>query len=418
MPKLTKNFVDRVPLPESGYANYWDSDLKGYGLRVTPRRKVFFVMGRLHGKATRIPIGPYGEVTPDKARKEAADLLHGMRKGIDPRAERKHQAALGVTLRQVTDAYMRDRSLKQTSKEGIDRYVDTSFAAWKDKPLASITRDMVTTRYNELREHGLNGEGPAPAAANGAFVVLRALFNYAIQEYRKADGSPVITDNPCSVLYKKWAKLKPRTTRIPENKVGAVWHALTTMEEAALTRNIRTSIDLIKFLLLTGARLSEASTLTWDQVDLDAAWFHLPNPKNNNEVWLPLSTQAVELLTTRPRSTRNQFVFHSTRSKPGHITDPRATLQHVSKVAGEHISAHDLRRTFTTIGVATLKLELYKMELLTNHAPRSVTEQHYLETQRLQYLLPEVQQIADWITGQARIAGAVATGANIVPLRG
>jgi hypothetical protein len=40
------------------------------------------------------------------------------------------------------------------------------------------------------------------------------------------------------------------------------------------------------------------------------------------------------------------------------------------------------------------------VELLTNHIPKSVTERHYLETSYLQYLMPEAQRIADWISAQ------------------
>ena len=42
-------------------------------------------------------------------------------------------------------------------------------------------------------------------------------------------------------------------------------------------------------------------------------------------------------------------------------------------------------------------IDLNKVELLTNHVPKGVTAIHYLETTHLQYLRPEVQQVADWI---------------------
>ncbi len=65
------------------------------------------------------------------------------------------------------------------------------------------------------------------------------------------------------------------------------------------------------------------------------------------------------------------------------------------------------------MGAATLDIDLYKLELLTNHVPQSVTLKHYARTQKLQYLLPETQQISDWIEQQA----AKASGANVVALR-
>lgn len=179
--------------------------------------------------------------------------------------------------------------------------------------------------------------------------------------------------------------------------------------EVAYNRDTLASIDLVTFLLLTGARIGEASALTWDRVNLDEGWWHLPDPKNRNPVWLPLSKEARELLKTRQHVKGSPFVFASW-GKCGHIRDPRDTMNNLSEIAGLHLSPHDLRRTFTTIGIACCAIDLFKVELLTNHVPKTVTERHYLETQHLEYLTPEVQRISDWIVEQGRIVGAVSNG--------
>ncbi|WP_166042127.1 hypothetical protein [Sphingosinicella sp. YJ22] len=58
------------------------------------------------------------------------------------------------------------------------------------------------------------------------------------------------------------------------------------------------------FLLLTGARRNEGAALTWDRVNINDddpsdCWWHIPDPKNRNPVWLPLSSQAVTVLKSR-----------------------------------------------------------------------------------------------------------------------
>jgi hypothetical protein len=45
---------------------------------------------------------------------------------------------------------------------------------------------------------------------------------------------------------------------------------------------------------------------------------------------------------------------------------------------------------------------------------RDVTAEHYFDTTNLQWLQPEVQQIADWIEQQA----AVAAAKNVVQMHG
>lgn len=412
--KLTKGYIEKI---EAGTKDefHWDSDVKGFGVRITPRGKLtFIVQGRVGGTnaSPRITIGPYGVFTVDQARDQAREHLRTMRRGTDPRALAKQAAAVKVTLGQVADAYVaRPGKLKDSSKSEINRHVATTFAAWKDKPITAITESDVRKRYREMLTNGLRGKGGAPGQANQAFSVLRALINFAARQHRQADGTPLIIYNPVSALKDDWVQLKPRTTRIPDGKVGAVWAALQGWRETAHNRDTASSIDLVIFLLLTGCRIGEASALTWDRVNLDEGWFHLPDPKNRNPVWMPLSSQAVHLLATRKRVEGSSFVFPSW-SEAGHIKDPRDMMRKVSKVAGEKINPHDLRRSYITIGVAMCGIDYYKIELLTNHVPKGVTARHYLETSRLQYLQPDTQRIGDWIEEQSERA----RGTNVVPI--
>lgn len=417
MARLTKSFVEKLVPPSKEYELHWDEQDRGFGLRITSAgKRTYIAQGRINGKTIRITIGSHDPWTCDNARKEARDLIMSMDKGIDPRDMQKEEAILKITLREVANHYLRDRPLKERSRNEIERHVTTTFSSWQNKPLASISRDAVTARFNEMKTLGLHGNRPAPAQANQGFSVLRALFNYAIREYRKPCGSPVITDNPCDVLFKKWAQVKPRTTRIPDTKIGAVWHMLSHLKQKTTNVETLASIDLVMFLILTGARIGEASALTWDRVNLEEKWWHIPDPKNSNPVWLPLSNESCMMLSARHESKTSNFVFASW-SKTGHLVDVRGIMKKVSESCGEELSAHDLRRSFTTIGIAKCKIELHKIELLTNHVPRGVTARHYLETSRLTYLMPEVQQIADFITNEARIAEAILTGQNVVQLK-
>lgn len=417
--KLTKAYIDKVKAPAEGYETHWDLTVKGYGLRVSREgRRVFIANGRIRGKQTSVALGPYGELTENEAREKARRVLQRMREGVDPHADRKQEEAAKVTLRMVCDEYVsRPGKLKQSSKDAIQRHLLTTLAKWKDKPIASITEDACRQQYRKMLTEGLRGKKGAPGQAAQAFSVLRALMNYSMRRYRRANGAPLILRNPVDALKDDWVQLQPRTTRIPDNKVGAVWSALKSWREEGYTREGLAGIDLVMFLMLTGCRLNEATTLRWDQVHIDddatACWWHLPDPKNRHPFWFPLSTQAADLLKARGRVKGSPWVF-TTWSKSGHIVSPRDLMEKVSKVAGERVTPHDLRRTVTTIGIANCGIDFYKVELLTGHLPNgSVTARHYLETSRLGYLYPECQRIGDWIED----AAAKANGANVVPLR-
>lgn len=430
--KLTKTNIDRVAKPGSkGDTLYWDAEPKGFGLRVTPNGKATFIVQGVvvGGKEARVTIGPYGVFTVDQAREEAREHLRSMRKGIDPRKQRQEQEALTTTLGATLDAYLdRPGKLKESTKAEMRRHVEKVFTTWKDKPIVAITEDDVRKRHRQLMERGLTGRA-APASANAAMVTLRILLNYAARQYRRADGSPLIARNPVEVLKDHWAKLGTRTDRyIDKRKIGEVWNKLHEMRGEVVGYEALASVDLTIFALLTGARRDEMATLTWDRVNLDDddpanCWWHLDDRKRGDPIWLPLSSQAVALLKSRPRleledGKFSPFVFPSW-GKHGRIMDARSPMQAVSKIAGKHLTLHDARRSFTNYAMRECLIEKFRTDLLTGHKPaqEDVTARAYLDLARLDWLQPDVQKVGDWIEQQGRIAAAKATGANVVPLR-
>jgi integrase len=76
----------------------------------------------------------------------------------------------------------------------------------------------------------------------------------------------------------------------------------------------------------------------------------------------------------------------------------------VSAVAGLHVSAHSMRRTFTNIALK-LGIEMWKVELLTSHVPTTTTLVHYTDTADLRETCArEIQELGDWVEAQAAIA--------------
>ena len=430
MPKLTKPFCDKVKAPIEGYEIHWDDKVAGYGLRCTASGvKAFVAQGRVKGKAVIITIGRFGLYTEDQARRKAQSLLQQMREGVDPRNVKREEEAMKVTLRQVADAFFaRPGMLKDSSRDEMDRHIKTTFEKWQHRAVASITPAECRKRYEEIASKGVTGKRAAPGSAAFSFTVLRTLINWAREEYQTMDGKPIIDQNPVVILKQEMAKQagKVRTRHIDRREVGKFWNLLTTARDnPAFSADTRAGLDLVMFLLLTGARRNEGAALEWRNVHLedDAAncsWF-IEDPKNGNSITLPLSSQAVAVLKARKAAddkapARSKFVFPS-RSVLGHIRDTRAPLERFSQAIGmDRLSAHDLRRSFVTLGVKACRLDIAKLELLTNHVPQGVTARHYLETSDLRDYHPEVQAIGDYIESEARVAAAKASGANVVSL--
>lgn len=405
--KFTKSNIDKLALPKPGErVLLWDSDLPGFGLRVTPSGKMYIAQSRVDGVTRRISLGKHGILTPDEARKKAQRELAKMRDGKDPVIEKRRVKAFSLTLQEIAEKYLEDRrDLKASSRADIEKHLKKSFADWANRPATEITRDKVLTRFRELTDKG-------PTQANQAFRNLRALLNYARATYRPGD-KPILIENPVQVLSdaKLWNKVKAKSGRIPTDKIGATWNMIQKERGAPEQTSIsRTVADIVLFLLLTGCRWSEASGLTWEQVNLDESWWYLPDPKNRTPVKFPLSHVAREILKARPQD--SIYVFSSRYDLKKPINTARSLLLKISKVIETPISAHDLRRTFRAIA-AECNIELWRTKLLMNHKlSGDVTIAAYTEKEDLRYLSTEINQIADWVLSQGFIAGS----ANIVQM--
>lgn len=405
-------------------------------MRVTPTGlSKFIAQGRVRRttKDVRVTIGTYGAWTVDQARRRADEYRHQFEQGIDPRDVAREKRAASVSLQEVLDAYLgRVGKLKDSTAKEMRRHVGKAFPAWVEKPIASITREMVKDRHEEIATKGLAGK-PAPASANAACVTLRILVNFAMDEYRRPDGSPLIGHNPVGALKRHWAKLGSRTERyVDKGKIGAVWNALQEARKNSKNRDALAGLDLAIWALLTGCRRDEGAALTWDRVHLEddageCRW-HLVNRKVGEDIFLPLPTQAVALLRKRlavadalagtTGETRNPFIFPSW-SRAGRIMDARSAMATVSEIAGKHLSLHDLRRTFTNIAMRECRIEKFRTDLLTGHKPAQAdtTSRNYLDLTNLSWLYTEIQQVGDFIEQQGRVAAAQANDANVVAMR-
>ena len=108
MPKLSKTVVDKIE-PGDRDIFIWDTDLKGFGLRVKPSgTKSFLVQYRnLAGKSKRVTLGQYGPLTAEQARKAAKRELARVALGNDLRAERDELRA-AWTVRALCEEYLRE----------------------------------------------------------------------------------------------------------------------------------------------------------------------------------------------------------------------------------------------------------------------------------------------------------------------
>ena len=83
--KLSKRVVDRLEARARDYIIF-DGELPGFGVRVMPNGKRFYLIQyRRHGRTRRMALGQHGVVTAEIARREANRMLGAVRGGgADP----------------------------------------------------------------------------------------------------------------------------------------------------------------------------------------------------------------------------------------------------------------------------------------------------------------------------------------------
>ena len=109
MAKITKRAVDALQSVSGRDVFIWDSELRGFGVRVKPSGvRTFLIQYRnVEGRTRRLVLGQYGALTPENARDLAREKLAGVAKGEDPSAER-HAVRAGMSVSDVCDWYLEE----------------------------------------------------------------------------------------------------------------------------------------------------------------------------------------------------------------------------------------------------------------------------------------------------------------------
>ncbi len=408
--KLTQRAVERLAAPDpSGKQRLvWDAELRGFGVLVsgTTSGKTYVCQRRMpNGRTRRVTIEATNAITLDAAREEAATKLHELRLGHDPKAVRHGTQ----TLKQTLDDFLTARkTLRERSRAAYRESVERYLSDWLSLPVREITPEMVERRHSAIqseiakREDARRAEAvkrpgtqredetairrTGHAAANGAMVALRALWNFASERDPELAAKP----NPVRRLRQAWFPVERRTRRLRADELPAFYAAVDALAN-------RTSRDYLLLLLFTGLRRSEAAGLRWDDVDLQNRLIRLPakRTKAGRKLDLPMSDVVYDLLVARRALGKDgEFVFPA-NAESGHIAEPKFPLSEVARKTGIYISAHDLRRTYLDVAEST-EMSVYALKALVNHSVGTDVTAGYLGF-GVERLREPAQRVADRI---------------------
>jgi integrase len=316
----------------------WDIAVTGFGARRQTNLVHYYIRYRHNGTQIVRSIGRHGALTPDTARARAKQLLGVVAGGTDPFA----QTLGGDGFLAVVDRYLERKrtSLRPTSFSEIAYYLRDLAAPLHSLRLAQIDRRKVAALLGEIETSS------GASSRNHARSSLSAFFNWCITE-------GLIDTNPVQGTAKADAG-GSRERVLTKEELRQVWRALGDDRFS----------DIVRLLLLTGQRRNEIGKLVWAEVDLVAKQIVLPasRVKNSRDHIVPLSTQALAILSGLPRRNSSEFLF----GKRGFNDWDYAKKQLDKRVGIAHWTLHDCRRSAATY-MAEIGVLPHIVEACLNH---------------------------------------------------
>lgn len=388
---LTAQAVEKLKPPKEGRAEYFDSVVSGFHLRVTPKgKKSWNLTYRYHNKSRRMMLGSYPITSLAEGREKARQALKVLENGHDPAVMQKLDAEQGAqdTVNATIDLFIqryakpKNRSWRETEAQ-LKR---TLGEPWGDKPVKDISRKDIHALLDQMLDEGKTH------AVNNAFRAMRRYFNWLAER-------EIIDASPCMYI-KLPHKAESRDRIMSDDEVRRFW-----AESEKLGYPFGSCLQL---LMLTGQRRSEVAELQWSELDLDTGLWCIPKErsKNGKAHEVPLSPAAVELLRSIPRW-NPPYVF-STRGGLRPIQGFDKVKKEVEQAAKlEDWRIHDIRRTVAS-GCARLGTSRHVIEKLLNHTDRSVTAIY----DRHSYLTEKREALVKWAKHLREIMDAEKTEAT------
>jgi integrase len=387
MAKLTKRTVDALSPRQRQYIEY-DTDLIGFGIAVYPSGiKSWICEYRPHGGGRsvakkRLTLGKVTQLTPEQARRTAADMLAAVRLGGDPaleKAERRASITVGELIELFDAQYVRPM-LKPGTAVSHRIALDELRGAHGTLKAVALNRAHIATLHIRMADR--------PYAANRAAAVWSKAFAWAATRGLIPEGH-----NPVRGL-KKYRE-QGRERFLTTDEIAKLGAALAEGETVGLPYDVdetkpnakhapkehkrRVKLDpyavaAIRLLILTGGRLREILHAKWEQVDTERGVIFLTDSKTGKKP-IYLSAAAQTVLAAIPHLEGNPYVIAGARdgAPRADLKKPWAAVTKVAALGG--VRLHDLRHSFASFGAAA-SLGLPIIGKLLGHSQASTTQRY------------------------------------------
>ncbi len=388
---------------------FYKHDSRKHGVKFD---QYFSVRFQVAGRTTEEGLGWASEgMTAEQAYQTRSELKEAARtgKGASSLKQRRRAKALAEdaspSFDTAAEAFIKHctRTLRPKTirgyKDGLAKVGEITPAKGTGK-LKNWKLDQIQRRYlaqiiDDIAE-------TSPSVAIQVRSSLSALYAWAIQSPREYIQANIIRDIP------RPPKPAPKERYLTGKEAGVLWRALQKAEGDP------SMIRAIKFALLVGCRISEASGMTAKEVDGD--WWTIPAErfKGKRPHRIFLTRAAKDLITGN-----DQLIFPSQRSGknkkkglPFDTSSFSSWLRRNNYFGLEKFTAHDFRRTLGS-GLAMLKFSQDIVAVTLGHKLQGVTAEHYI---RHKYDDEKQTALECWEAYLLKCAGDDTNKADVIPI--
>lgn len=324
--RLTAEVLESLPADGKDRL-YFDTIVKGFGVRVTAAgKRIFVAQRRVDGRPLRLTIGYYPDMSVAVAREQARSKINAMGEGKDPRKQEANEvAAPGKTFAEAVDQWLEEHvrtKLKELTVRDYERIAEELKERFIGRPLSSIVKDDARKLHAD--------KAKTPRRANYMLSVLSAILAYndcpnitaGIKRYREGVKERILSDKEMERVF---AAIRTLET---EGKVSV--HACAA----------------IRFAILTGARPKEIQSIEWRFLDHDRKRVVLPDSKANRQRIIYTNSLAWTVLTSTPRFGKFVFAGEKKDTPYARLTNAWIKVRRLAKLPD--VRLYDCRHSFAS----------------------------------------------------------------------
>lgn len=332
--KISDKLVRDILTPKTGNKIIYDTEIKGFGIRVTAAGVKSFVLNyHIAQRERRMTIGQYPAWTVAAAREEAKRLKRLIDTGVDPLGD-KQTLNNAPTVKDLWTRYKKDNLIElatRSQKDTTSMWEKDILPALGSKKVAQVTSTDVDALHRSISRR-------AKVRANRILESFRHVMKLAARW-------GWIDKNPAEGFHRN--QEQPKERFLNPDELVRVFSCLDTMTN-------QKAANAIRLLILTGARRGEVLGADWSQFDLITGYWDKPSShtKQNRRHKAPLSEGAITLLKAMKEENSEDLLFPTSNGTAMQdLNRPWKALREAANIPGVRI--HDIRHTYASLLISS-----------------------------------------------------------------